>query len=103
MALEPGAENIHAMGCSQLSYATKEEVFSTTSKNLISGQQFMCQSEWRTRFAQHWHDVDNCGYVMEGKSYVLTRKRGQKMMLDSVGAGDKLIRCRPARFTPKSR
>jgi len=35
----------------------------------------------------HWHDVDNCGYVMEGKSYVLN-ERGERIELS---AGDKLI------------
>ena len=35
----------------------------------------------------HWHDVDNCGYVMEGKSYVLD-ENGKRIEL---GAGDKLV------------
>ena len=35
----------------------------------------------------HWHDVDNCGYVLEGSSYVLN-ERGERIPL---GAGDKLI------------
>ena len=35
----------------------------------------------------HWHDVDNCGYVMEGKSYVLD-ENGERIEL---GAGDKLV------------
>jgi len=35
----------------------------------------------------HWHDVDNCGYVLEGKSYVLD-ENGERIPL---GPGDKLI------------
>ncbi|MCX2978007.1 cupin domain-containing protein [Candidatus Marimicrobium litorale] len=35
----------------------------------------------------HWHDVDNCGYVMEGKSYVLN-ENGARVELS---AGDKLV------------
>ena len=35
----------------------------------------------------HWHDVDNCGYVLEGSSYVLN-ERGDRIPL---GPGDKLI------------
>jgi hypothetical protein len=35
----------------------------------------------------HWHDVDNCGYVLEGESYVLD-EAGEKIHL---GPGDKLI------------
>ena len=35
----------------------------------------------------HWHDVDNCGYVLEGKSYVLD-ENGERV---SLGPGDKLV------------
>ena len=35
----------------------------------------------------HWHDVDNCGYVLEGSSYVLN-EHGERIPLR---AGDKLI------------
>ena len=34
----------------------------------------------------HWHDVDNCGYVLEGSGYVLN-EHGEKIPL---GPGDKL-------------
>lgn len=34
----------------------------------------------------HWHDVDNCGYVMEGSSYVIN-EHGERITLS---AGDKL-------------
>ena len=35
----------------------------------------------------HWHDVDNCGYVLEGHSYVLDENGGRI----PLGPGDKLI------------
>ena len=35
----------------------------------------------------HWHDVDNCGYVLEGSSYVLNES-GERV---SLGPGDKLV------------
>ena len=35
----------------------------------------------------HWHNVDNCGYVLEGSSYVRNEK-GEPVPL---GPGDKLI------------
>lgn len=35
----------------------------------------------------HWHDVDNCGYVLEGSSYVLN-ENGERVHL---GPGDKLV------------
>jgi mannose-6-phosphate isomerase-like protein (cupin superfamily) len=35
----------------------------------------------------HWHDVDNCGYVMSGTGYVLGED-GERV---SLGPGDKLV------------
>ena len=35
----------------------------------------------------HWHDVDNCGYVIEGEGYVLDGE-GERLDLE---AGDKLV------------
>jgi quercetin dioxygenase-like cupin family protein len=35
----------------------------------------------------HWHDIDNCGYVLEGSSYVLD-EHGERIPL---GPGDKLV------------
>jgi quercetin dioxygenase-like cupin family protein len=35
----------------------------------------------------HWHDFDNCGYVLEGSSYILD-ERGTRIPL---GPGDKLV------------
>jgi mannose-6-phosphate isomerase-like protein (cupin superfamily) len=44
-------------------------------------------SERMDELALHWHDVDNCGYVLEGRSYVLN-ERGERIPL---GPGDKLV------------
>jgi mannose-6-phosphate isomerase-like protein (cupin superfamily) len=35
----------------------------------------------------HWHDVDNCGYVLEGHGYVLDAD-GERV---DLGPGDKLV------------
>lgn len=35
----------------------------------------------------HWHDFDNCGYVLDGQSYVLD-EHGERVPL---GPGDKLV------------
>ncbi len=43
-------------------------------------------SERMEELPLHWHDVDNCGYVMEGSSYVINEK-GERLALE---AGDKL-------------
>ena len=40
-----------------------------------------------TALPLHWHDTDNCGYVLEGSSYVLNEK-GEQVKL---GPGDKLV------------
>ena len=44
-------------------------------------------SERMEELPLHWHDVDNCGYVLEGSSYVLD-ENGERVPL---GPGDKLI------------
>ena len=44
-------------------------------------------SERMEELPLHWHDVDNCGYVLEGSSYVLN-ENGERVPL---GPGDKLI------------
>jgi mannose-6-phosphate isomerase-like protein (cupin superfamily) len=43
-------------------------------------------SERMRELPPHWHDVDNHGYVVEGRSYVLN-ERGERIEL---GPGDKL-------------
>jgi quercetin dioxygenase-like cupin family protein len=44
-------------------------------------------SERMEELPLHWHDVDNCGYVLEGSSYVLDAD-GNRIEL---GPGDKLV------------
>jgi quercetin dioxygenase-like cupin family protein len=44
-------------------------------------------SERMEELPLHWHDVDNCGYVLEGRSYVLD-ENGNRVPL---GPGDKLV------------
>ena len=43
-------------------------------------------SERMDELPPHWHDLDNCGYVMEGRSYVINEEN-EKIPL---GPGDKL-------------
>ena len=44
-------------------------------------------SERMEELPLHWHDVDNCGHVLSGISYVLG-ENGEQM---SLGPGDKLV------------
>ena len=44
-------------------------------------------SERMQELPLHWHDVDNCGYVLEGRSYVVN-EQGERIAL---GPGDKLV------------
>jgi mannose-6-phosphate isomerase-like protein (cupin superfamily) len=44
-------------------------------------------SERMEELPLHWHDFDNCGYVLEGSTYVLD-EQGDRVPL---GPGDKLI------------
>ena len=74
MALEPGPMKvIHNF------HTTKEEVLEDIKKLDLWPTVYV--SERMDELPLHWHDVDNCGYVMEGKSY------GEKIPLQ---AGDKL-------------
>ena len=80
MALEPGPmQVIHNF------HSTKEEVLDDIK--ILDLWPTVYVSERMEELPLHWHDVDNCGYVMEGKSYVLNEK-GERVEL---GAGDKLI------------
>lgn len=80
MALEPGPMKvIHNF------FSTKAEVLDDIKKldlwptTYVSGRM--------EELPVHWHNVDNCGYVLEGKSYVLD-ENGERVPL---GPGDKLI------------
>ena len=44
-------------------------------------------SERMEELPLHWHDIDNCGYVLSGSSYVLD-EHGTRVPL---GPGDKLV------------
>lgn len=80
MALEPGPMQVH-----HGFFTTKAEVL----------DDLKAQDLWPTTYVSdrmdelplHWHDVDNCGYVLEGSSYVLD-ENGERIALS---AGDKLI------------
>ena len=80
MALEPGP--MHVV---KNAFTTRAEAM----EDLIS------QDLWPTTYVSersdelplHWHDVDNCGYVIEGSSYVLN-EHGEELRLEP---GDKLV------------
>ncbi len=79
MALEPGPMQVfHNF------FSTKEEVFDEINK--LELWQTVNLSERMAELPPHWHDVDNCGYVMQGSSYVLNEK-GDRVPLKT---GDKL-------------
>ena len=80
MALEPGPmQVIHNF------FTTKSEVLADLDKHDMWPTVYV--SNRMEELPLHWHDVDNCGYVMEGKSYVLD-ENGERIEL---GAGDKLV------------
>ena len=65
-------------------FSTKEEVLDDIKKLDLWPTVYV--SDRMEELPPHWHDVDNCGYVMEGSSYVLNEK-GERFALK---AGDKL-------------
>jgi quercetin dioxygenase-like cupin family protein len=79
MAFEPGPMKvIHNF------FLTKDEVLDDIKKLDLWPTVYV--SERMEELPPHWHDVDNCGYVMEGSSYVLNEK-GERF---SLKTGDKL-------------
>ncbi|MDG2061283.1 MAG: cupin domain-containing protein [SAR86 cluster bacterium] len=66
-------------------FSTKEEVLDDIKKLDLWPTVYV--SDRMDELPPHWHDVDNCGYVMEGKSYVLNEK-GERFLL---AAGTKLL------------
>ena len=80
MALEPGPMRVI------------HNFFTTNSEVLADIDQL---DFWPTTYVSdrmdelplHWHDVDNCGYVLSGSSYVLD-ENGERVEL---GPGDKLV------------
>ena len=80
MALEPGPmQVIHN------AFTTKEEVLADIARLDLWPTTYV--SERMEELPLHWHDVDNCGYVLEGSSYVLN-ENGERVEL---GPGDKLV------------
>mgnify|MGYP001814689244 CR=1 FL=1 len=80
MALEPGPmQVIHNY------FSTRDEVLDDLKKHGLWPTTYV--SERMEELPIHWHDIDNCGYVLEGKSYVLN-ENGERVPL---GPGDKLV------------
>ncbi len=80
MTLEPGPMRVE-----HNFFSTKSEVLADIDRLDLWPTVYV--SNRMEELPLHWHDVDNCGYVMEGKSYVLN-ERGERIELS---AGDKLI------------
>jgi mannose-6-phosphate isomerase-like protein (cupin superfamily) len=80
VALEPGPMQVIKNALS-----TKEEVLADLSSLDLWPTTYV--SERMDELPLHWHDVDNCGYVLEGSSYVLDED-GNRIEL---GPGDKLV------------
>jgi mannose-6-phosphate isomerase-like protein (cupin superfamily) len=80
MALEPGP-----MTVIKGAFTTKEEVLADLSALDLWPTTYV--SERMEELPLHWHDVDNCGYVLEGSSYVLD---ADGIRID-LGPGDKLV------------
>ena len=79
MALEPGPRQVI-----RNFFTTKAEVLDDIKKLDLWPTVYV--SERMEELPLHWHDLDNCGYVMEGSSYVLN-EQGERVPLK---AGDKL-------------
>ena len=80
MALEPGPMCvIHNF------FTTKSEVLTDIDKLDFWPTTYV--SDRMDELPLHWHDVDNCGYVLSGSSYVLD-ENGNRVEL---GPGDKLV------------
>lgn len=80
MALEPGPmQVVHNF------FSSKSEVLADLDKLDLWPTTYV--SNRMEELPLHWHDVDNCGYVLEGSSYVLD-ENGERVPL---GPGDKLI------------
>jgi mannose-6-phosphate isomerase-like protein (cupin superfamily) len=80
LALEPGPMKVlHG------AFSSKEEVLADISRLDLWPTTYV--SERMEELPLHWHDVDNCGYVLEGSSYVLD-ENGNRIEL---GPGDKLV------------
>ena len=80
MALQPGPmQVIHNF------FTTKSEVLRDIDRLDLWPTTYV--SERMQELPLHWHDVDNCGYVLAGSSYVID-ENGERI---SLGPGDKLV------------
>jgi gentisate 1,2-dioxygenase len=80
MPLEPGP-----MYVVKEAFSTKEEALTDLAAQDLWPNTYV--SERTEELPLHWHDVDNCGYVLEGSGYVLDVD-GKRLEL---AAGDKLV------------
>ena len=80
MALKPGP-----MQVIKNAFTTKAEVLADIARLDLWPTTYV--SERMEELPLHWHDVDNCGYVLEGSSYVIDGD-GNRIALE---AGDKLV------------
>ena len=80
MPLEPGP-----MQVMRNAFTTKEQVLDDIKRQDLWPTTYV--SERMEELPLHWHDVDNCGYVLEGRSYVID-ETGERIPL---GPGDKLV------------
>jgi quercetin dioxygenase-like cupin family protein len=80
MALEPGP-----MQVLRNYFSTKEEVLDEIKTLDLWPTTYV--SERMEELPLHWHDVDNHGYILEGKSYLLD-ENGEQV---PIGPGDKLV------------
>ena len=80
MALKPGPmQVIHNF------FTTKSEVLRDIDRLDLWPTTYV--SDRMQELPLHWHDVDNCGYVLSGSSYVID-ENGERIPL---GPGDKLV------------
>ena len=80
MPLEPGPMRVE-----HNFFTSKEEVLADIARQDLWPTTYV--SDRMEELPLHWHDVDNCGYVLAGSSYVLD-ENGERVPL---GPGDKLI------------
>jgi mannose-6-phosphate isomerase-like protein (cupin superfamily) len=80
MALEPGP-----MQVINNFFSSKDEVLDDIKKLDFWPTTYV--SDRMDELPLHWHDIDNCGYVLEGSSYVVNED-GERVPL---GPGDKLV------------
>lgn len=80
MALEPGPMQVmHGF------FSTKDDVFDDMKRHDLWPTTYV--SDRMDELPLHWHDTDNHGYVLEGRSYVIDED-GQRV---TIGPGDKLV------------